>query len=147
MLGDISELFDYDIGDNYVGASCDPVVSQADIFGNYAEQVLDIDRNHYFNAGVLVLNINQFREQDILGQFVELLHAYTFVVAQDQDYLNIICKNHVYWIDPKWNSETFGKLACDEEDPEKFIQAVKADRKSTRLNSSHPLSSRMPSSA
>lgn len=116
VLGDISELFDYDIGDNYVGASCDPVVSQADIFGNYAEQVLDIDRNHYFNAGVLVLNINQFREQDILGQFVELLHAYTFVVAQDQDYLNIICKNHVYWIDPKWNSETFGKLACDEED-------------------------------
>lgn len=92
VLGDISELFDYDIGDNYVGASCDPVVSQADIFGNYAEQVLDIDRNHYFNAGVLVLNINQFREQDILGQFVELLHAYTFVVAQDQDYLNIICK-------------------------------------------------------
>lgn len=58
VLGDISELFDYDIGDNYVGASCDPVVSQADIFGNYAEQVLDIDRNHYFNAGVLVLNIN-----------------------------------------------------------------------------------------
>ena len=53
VLGDISELFDYDIGDNYVGASCDPVVSQADIFGNYAEQVLDIDRNHYFNAGVL----------------------------------------------------------------------------------------------
>ena len=52
VLGDISELFDYDIGDNYVGASCDPVVSQADIFGNYAEQVLDIDRNHYFNAGV-----------------------------------------------------------------------------------------------
>ena len=28
-----------------------------------------------------------------------------------------------------------------------FFEATKADRKSTRLNSSHPLSSRMPSSA
>ena len=38
------------------------------------------------------------------------------LVTLIMDYLNIICKNHVYWIDPKWNSETFGKLACDEED-------------------------------
>lgn len=116
VLGNIAELYDYDIGDNYVGAVCDPVISQTEIFADYAEQVLDIDRNHYFNAGVLVLNISQFREQDILGQFIDLLHAYTFVVAQDQDYLNIICKNHVYWLDPKWNTETFGKPACEEED-------------------------------
>lgn len=116
VLGNIAELYDYDIGDNYVGAVSDPVIYQTEIFADYAEQVLDIDRNHYFNAGVLVLNIRQFKEQDILGQFADLLRAYTFVVAQDQDYLNIICKNHVYWLDPKWNSETFGKMVCEEED-------------------------------
>jgi len=116
VLGDISELYNYPIGVNYVGAAVDQVVSQTDLFGEYAEKVLDINRRQYFNAGVLVINIKQFRDEDIVGQFTELVKTYTFVVAQDQDYLNILCEDKVYWIDPKWNAETYGELPCREED-------------------------------
>ncbi len=116
VLGDISELYNYPIGINYVGAAVDQVISQTDLFGEYAEKVLDINRRQYFNAGVLVINIKQFRDEDILKQFTEFIKIYTFVVAQDQDYLNILCEDKVYWIDPKWNAETYGELPCKEED-------------------------------
>lgn len=116
ILGDISELYQYELGENYVGAIPDQVVIQSDTFGEYVEKVLDMEPNFYFNAGVLLMNCDKFREEDILNQFIELLNTYTFVVAQDQDYLNIICKNHVQWLDPKWNAEVFGKFVCEEDD-------------------------------
>lgn len=116
VLGDISEFYHHELGENYVGAANDQVVAQEDIFGEYAEQVLGVDRYHYFNAGVLLINCKQFREQKVLEQFVELLHMYNFVVAQDQDYLNVICKDHVLWLEQQWNTEIFGTIAYGEEE-------------------------------
>ena len=46
----------------------------------------------------------------------------------------------------KYTVDELRELLKDEEKPI-YIAANEADRKSTRLNSSHPLSSRMPSSA
>lgn len=116
VLGDISELYNHELGDNYVGAAPDQVIVQTDTYGEYAEQVLGVDRLHYFNAGLLVMNCRQFREQKVLEQFVELLHMYNFVVAQDQDYLNVICKDHVQWIAQQWNTEVFGNISYGEEE-------------------------------
>ena len=31
-------------------------------------------------------------------------------MTQDEDYLNLICKDHVYWIDQRWNTEIFGNI-------------------------------------
>jgi 1-acyl-sn-glycerol-3-phosphate acyltransferase len=38
------------------------------------------------------------------------LHVYDFVVTQDEDYLNLICKDRVYWLDQRWNTEIFGEI-------------------------------------
>lgn len=115
-LGDISKLYEKDISDYYVAAVRDQVVIQNDVFGEYAEKVLGLDRNAYFNAGMLLMNCDAFRNEDILEQFNKLLQSYLFVVAQDQDYLNIICQNKVLWIGAEWNTEVFGELVCKEED-------------------------------
>lgn len=116
VLGDISELYRHELGEHYVGAAPDQVVVQTDIFGEYAQKVLGVDRQRYFNAGLLVMNCKQFRKQKLLDQFVELLHMYNFVVAQDQDYLNVLCKDHVQWIEQQWNTEIFGTIAYGEEE-------------------------------
>lgn len=113
--GDISELYAYDLQDNYVAGVRDQVVIQNEIFSDYVEKVLGIDRDKYFNAGMLLMNCAVFREECMLDQFVNLLNAYTFVVAQDQDYLNIICQNRVLWLDAKWNCEIFGEIPCKED--------------------------------
>lgn len=116
VLGDIAELYHHEIEEAYVGAAKEQVMIQVDTYGEYVEKVLGVDRNEYFNAGLLLINCEQFRKNHILDQFIELLHQYNFVVTQDEDYLNLICRDHVYWLDQKWNTEVFGKIMVKEED-------------------------------
>ncbi len=103
ILKDVAEMYKYNLGDNYVGAIADYAVSRTKIFKEYVESVLGISSSAYFNAGVLLMNSRQFRIKNMRAQFVELLNTYSFVVAQDQDYLNILCRDKVLWIDSKWN--------------------------------------------
>ena len=114
VLGDISELYNHDIGDKYVGAARDQVMVQTDVYGEYVEKVLGIDRNNYFNAGILLMNCEQFRNNKALDRFVELLYDYNFVVTQDEDYLNLICKDNVFWLEQQWNTEVYGNITYDE---------------------------------
>ena len=110
VQGDISELFDTDIGDAYVGACHEQVMVQVDVYGTYAEKVVGISRHNFFNAGMLLINCDQFRRRNVLDKFIALLQVYNFVVTQDEDYLNLICKDHVHWLDDRWNAEIFGNI-------------------------------------
>jgi lipopolysaccharide biosynthesis glycosyltransferase len=78
------------------------------------EEVLGVDRNRYFNAGVLLMNCQALRDTDFLDRFVELINTYTFIVAQDQDYLNVICKDKVCWLPVSWNIEASGEISVPE---------------------------------
>ncbi len=111
VQGDISKLYSIDIKDAYVGACHEQAMIQSDEFGTYVEKVIGIPRYNFFNAGLMVINCEQFRLHFVLDKFVDYLHYYTFVVTQDEDYLNLICKDHVYWIDQRWNTEVFGEIA------------------------------------
>ena len=103
---DVSKLYDTNLGNNYVGAVPEAVMSALPDCGRYAEKVLGISRSRYFNAGMLVINSKAWRQHDVLGQFLFLISYYNFVVAQDQDYLNVICKNKVHYLPRRWNMET-----------------------------------------
>jgi lipopolysaccharide biosynthesis glycosyltransferase len=116
VTGDISELYNHDLKGYYVGAVCDQLVQQLDVFGRYVEQVLDIDRNHYFNAGVLLMNCQALRDTDFIDRFVELVNKYTFIVAQDQDYLNVICKGKVSFLPISWNVEASSEITIPEDE-------------------------------
>ncbi len=113
VTGDISELYNTEIGDNYLGACHEQAMLQVDAFGTYAERVVGVSRYNFFNAGVLLINCEQFRSHFVLDKFVRYLREYNFVVTQDEDYLNLICKDHVYWLDGRWNTEVFGEIPHD----------------------------------
>ena len=104
VLGDIAKLYNANIHDNYVGAVTDGVVSSANVFKRYTKEVLGIEATRYFNAGVLVMNLKKFREDDFYSQFRSLLLEYKFSVAQDQDYLNVLCKDKVQYLSQTWNT-------------------------------------------
>ncbi len=115
VLGNIAELYDTDIGDNSIGACHEQVMLQTEEYGRYVEEVCGIDRELFFNAGVLLINCVMFRERRIAQKFTELLYDYNFVVTQDEDYLNVLCQDRVFWLDSSWNTEVFGTLPCPEE--------------------------------
>ena len=111
VQGDVSKLFLTDIKDAYVGACHEQVMIQVEEFGTYVEKVVGVSRYNFFNAGLLLINCEQFRLHFVLDKFVDYLHYYNFVVTQDEDYLNLICKDHVFWLDQRWNTEVFGEIA------------------------------------
>ncbi|MBO4277949.1 MAG: 1-acyl-sn-glycerol-3-phosphate acyltransferase [Clostridia bacterium] len=108
VQGDISELYALELGNNLLAACADKIVADVDTFGEYTERVLGIPRAEYFQAGMLLINCDKFRIGYVLDRFVQLLHTYDFIVAQDQDYLNVICRGRVLFIDQRWNTETVG---------------------------------------
>lgn len=110
VQGDIFELYNTNINDAYLGACHEQAMIQVDTYGTYVEKVIGISRYNFFNAGVLLINCEQFRLHFVLDKFIQYLHTYDFVVTQDEDYLNLICKDHVYWLDQRWNTEIFGDI-------------------------------------
>ena len=108
LLGDVSELFNVDLQDNLIGAIPDGAVAAVPAFRVYTKEVLGIDADNYFNAGVILMNLTQFRAQNFYQKFCTLLGQYKFSVAQDQDYLNVICKDKVTYIGMQWNRMPIG---------------------------------------
>ena len=116
VQGDISEFFDFDIENYDLGACHEQAMVQEDAYGTYVEKCLGIDRNSYFNAGILLINCRRFRERKVLESFVRILGEYDFRVTQDEDYLNLICKDHVRFLPQSWNTEIFGIIENKKED-------------------------------
>ena len=105
VLGDISKLYETDIGDSYLGACHEQAMVQVDVYGTYCEKVVGVSRHNFFNAGLMLINCQQFRNKKVLKKFLSHLWEYNFVVTQDEDYLNLICKDQVFWLDQRWNTE------------------------------------------
>ncbi len=106
VVADIAKLYDIQLGDKLVAAVPEAVMAAKDPAGRYAEKFLGVNRHRYFNAGVMLINSKLWREEDVLGQFVGLSHFVECKVAQDQDYLNLICKDRVRYVHRRWNMET-----------------------------------------
>ena len=104
IKGDISELYNIELENNLVGAVPDQSVRVIEQFQEYVEKVVGLSTyKKYFNAGVLVMNLDELRKIDFQGKFLYLLKTIKFAVAQDQDYLNRICKGRVKIIDDVWD--------------------------------------------
>ena len=103
-LADIAELYNVDMGNNLIAAIPDGVVQAIDVFKDYVERVVGVsDYNNYFNAGVIVMNLEELRKYKFQEKFIYLLGKIRFEVAQDQDYLNRLCKGRVKILDYEWN--------------------------------------------
>lgn len=103
VKGDISKLYNTNIFANYVGAINEEVMYINKEFYNYTNIVLDVKTERYFNAGILIMNLKEFRKNHIFEKFLQLINEKHFKVAQDQDYLNVLCKDHVYYLPLGWN--------------------------------------------
>ncbi|GHU13861.1 glucosyltransferase [Spirochaetia bacterium] len=110
---DIAELYDMEIGDNML-------ISTRDVCGaggyynkknkKRNKRYSDIGiKNHddYFIAGLLVFNIEKFR------QHISLRDLLNFAVSRkwrwhDQDILNVVCENKVFFVPIEWDYYTIG---------------------------------------
>lgn len=103
--GDISELFHTELGDNFIGAVADHSVVDIPPLAKYIERAVGIEKHHYINSGVLLMNLKLLREARLDQRFFELLNAYHFeCIAPDQDYLNALCSGKITYLPPCWDA-------------------------------------------
>lgn len=106
--GDVSQLFETDLGDNLIGA-----VRDVDYLGNlnmndgerieYTEKVLEMKNPYdYFQAGVLIMNLREMRKLYPFTKWLEYA-AEPKYIYDDQDILNAHCQGRVTYIDNAWN--------------------------------------------
>ena len=106
VLGDISKLYNIPLGNNLLGAARCHIVSDHPIFGQYAEVFCGVKRKNYLQAGILVMNLKEFRKRDLENKFVYLINKYNFdVIDPDQGYLNAMCNGSVKILPNGWNKE------------------------------------------
>ena len=114
ILTDIADLYNIDIGNNLVAGAPDDVIQNIEIFQEYAEKVVGVrSYKNYFNAGILLMNLDELRKFKFQEKFMYLLGTVKFSVAQDQDYLNRLCKGRVKLFDNTWNRMPIGKDTID----------------------------------
>lgn len=117
ILSDIADLYNIDMGDNLVAAAPDDVIQTIEVFQEYAELVVGVaSYKRYFNAGVLLMNLDALRKFKFQEKFLYLLSTVKFSVAQDQDYLNRLCKGRAKLIENTWDRMPIGGDTVKRED-------------------------------
>jgi len=93
--GDISELWTFNLGNNYVGAVID-------VLGQHRCKPLGIlNESSYINSGVLLFNLHAIRRDDITEKFMKLTgEGYVY---PDQDIINKVCNGRISFLPFKYN--------------------------------------------
>lgn len=106
ILDDIGKLYDIDLGDRVIAARQDPKVTVIKEFRDYVDKAVGVPHEEYVNSGVMVMDLKKLRKMKYLSTMVELINKYEAdLVAPDQDYLNLILKDKIKFLEPDWNAE------------------------------------------
>lgn len=108
LLNDIGKLYDTDVGDNLLAAAYEQNTDRSPMFTEYVENIIGIPYYTYFNSGVMVMNLKEFRKFKVQERFLDMLTKYNFdSLAPDQEYLNVICHGRVKHLPTGWNKHSF----------------------------------------
>jgi lipopolysaccharide biosynthesis glycosyltransferase len=96
VLGNINDLWNYNLGEKVAAVVKDAEKINLSHLGKY------IPRN-YFNSGMMVINIDLWRDHNIQLKLFKLLNKKIHFRFHDQDLLNLTLNNKVSFINHRWN--------------------------------------------
>lgn len=105
VKGNLEELWNIPLEDNYALAVQDDVelyISMSEGLRNYQDVGICPDYK-YFNSGLLVINLEKWRSENIGEKVLEYIRQNREYVRNDQDGLNAILAGKWGEIHPRWN--------------------------------------------
>ena len=111
-LSDVRELFDIDLEGNLLAATGDFNTNKTLPSYLNAEPYQFDKSAFYFNTGTLIIDLEKWRKEKIEQEILNILATYEMEFA-DQDALNIVAKNKVLKLNPKWNMLLFQMFAVE----------------------------------
>ena len=98
VRGSLHALWNLDMGDKILGMSIEPTVDKV------RKVELGLKDYAYHNAGVLLVNMVQWREQRAQKRILDFYkEKQGKLFANDQDAINVVLKDEIYSILPKYN--------------------------------------------
>ena len=95
--GDLSDVYvNTDLSSNYLAAVKSAFVKKKYIYS------IGCDPLTYTNGGFQIYNLNAFRENDLERKQIEMINGKYFYL--DQDITNIICKDKITFLSPRYNA-------------------------------------------
>ena len=97
----LQELWDTDITNYYLAACQDTFI---DVKNKSYKKLIGLESATYFNAGVLLINLNKWKEENIFQKSIDWMNQYKNIIKyQDQDILNGVCQGNVKFINNRFN--------------------------------------------
>ena len=124
LNGDVSEFYNIDLGNNYIGAITCETVDTTPVLRGYAENYLGCKLPEYLNSGVQLINSKLQRDTLFQERFFDLTTKIDIRMAPDQDYYNLMCRGRVKWIGIEWNKTSRTNMHGDQFMPLEKIKLV-----------------------
>jgi lipopolysaccharide biosynthesis glycosyltransferase len=117
VLGDLSSLWESDLNGKPVGAVLDSIDGRLQANAPEFEHVPRVGA--YFNAGVLLIDLERWRAEKISEQALDYLQKHPMLPYCDQDAINVTCDGRWARLHPRWNyqdhlEETIEELPKDQ---------------------------------
>jgi lipopolysaccharide biosynthesis glycosyltransferase len=95
----LKDLWNKDISDYYVAGVCDTVSDKT-------KSRINLDSNKpYINAGMLLINLKKWREENVEQRFIKFIESYNGeVYHHDQGVINGVLNDKLLVLHPKYNS-------------------------------------------
>jgi lipopolysaccharide biosynthesis glycosyltransferase len=121
VLDDLGPLWETDLDGAVVGAVSDLFFHTAFVADGLDPELMRADPRYeglprvrdYFNAGVLLIDVDRWREKRISEKALEYLTRYSESPHMDQDALNFVCDNLWKKLDPRWNVQDHRKRTVE----------------------------------
>ena len=103
-VGKIDKLFSMDMKGNTIAAVSDPSFQDENAKHKHMREI-GCQGTDYFNAGIILIDLNKWHTEQISDKAIQLLseNPNRWIVAQDQDVLNVLMVNKTYWLPVKYN--------------------------------------------
>lgn len=129
FMRDITDLFDTDLSDAYLAAVPDiGLIYNSERYPDqdYYRDILGLESiERYFNAGILVYNLDAIRKSTIRQDLLLTLNTFKKPLFHDQCILNKVFREHVKFLPMNWNY--WGNFKADNPNykqnfPKKYIK-------------------------
>lgn len=116
VCGDLSKVFDLDIGENLIAGVKDFVVTRRN-HNRYFDKNKDDERtielkrllnggpiSDYINSGVLLIDSEKIRKEPTIYNQLSDLDAASKWTMGDQDHINNLFRKKIHYLNPAWNA-------------------------------------------
>jgi lipopolysaccharide biosynthesis glycosyltransferase len=119
---DVGLLYD----SNIQGATA-AVVDDSKLSASKRWRTLGLQNGHYFNAGLMLMDMQKWRANAVSEKCFELLEQGKTWEYNDQDILNVVLDGQLHMLDQNWNRQSYG-LDSKSDEKAKIVHFTGAEK-------------------